>query len=386
MKFDFDKPTVRLGTYSCKWEVSDGELPMWIADMDFETAPEVKRAVLDIAEGGIYGYSTMPDEFFKALSDFRKRRHGHNFLPDEVVFSTGVVAAISSLVRKLTTPAENVLIQSPVYNIFYNSILNNGRNVISSDLVFDGASYSIDFEDLEAKLSDKQTSLMILCNPHNPVGRIWTRDELAKIGELCKKHGVLVVSDEIHSDIVRPGLSYTPFSEASEVCREISLSCVSSSKSFNLAGLQAAAIVAHNPTLRHKAYRALNTDECGEPNIFAMAANITAFKDCDAWLDALLKYLFDNRSYAEELILKSGTKLKAIRSDATYFLWVDVSAYEKNSKEFCRRLREKTGLYLSSGASYGDSGDGFVRINLATQRVRVDDGIKRLIDYVASLE
>lgn len=384
MKYDFDKLTERRGTYSCKWEVPSGELPMWIADMDFETAPAVKRAVLDIAEGGIYGYSTMPDGFFSALSDFRKRRHGHSFLPGEAVFSTGVVAALSSLVRKLTTPAENVLIQAPVYNIFYNSILNNGRNVMSSDLVFDGKGYSIDFADLEAKLSDKQTSLMIVCNPHNPVGRIWTREELAKIGELCKKYGVTVISDEIHSDILRPGLSYTPFSEASEVCREISLSCVSAAKSFNLAGLQAAAVVAHNPTLRHKAYRALNTDECGEPNIFAMAANIAAFEKGDEWLDALVKYLFENRSYAEELISKSGTRLKCVHSDATYFLWVDVSHYTSDVSGFCRRLREKSGLYVSSGASYGGSGEGFVRINLATQRARVCDGIKRLIDYVLS--
>ena len=386
MKYDFDKLTDRRSAYSCKWEVASGELPMWIADMDFETAPAVKRAVVDIANHGIYGYSTMPSEFFSALSEFRKRRHGHNFLPEEAVFSTGVVAALSSLVRKLTTPAENVLIQAPVYNIFYNSILNNGRRVISSDLVYRDGEYSIDFSDLEEKLADKQTSLMIVCNPHNPVGRIWKREELAKIGELCHRHGVTVISDEIHSDIVAPGLHYTPFSEASEICREISLSCVSASKSFNIAGLQAAAVISHNPHLRHKAYRALNTDECGEPNIFAMAANIAAYRDSDGWLDELLLYLHENRLHAEKMLSDAKVELLPVRSEATYFLWVDISRYSRDSKSFCEQLRKKTGLYVSSGASYGEAGEGFIRINLATQRSRVSDGMARLISFVSGMK
>ncbi len=385
MKYDFDKLTERRDGYSCKWEVSDGELPMWIADMDFETAPPIKRAISKIAEGGIFGYSTLPDKYFEALSNFRMRRHAQSFLPSEAVFSTGVVAALSSLVRKLTTPAENVLIQAPVYNIFYNSILNNGRNVLSSDLVLRDGRYEIDFSDLEAKLSDKQTSLMIICNPHNPVGRIWSAEELAKIGELCERWGVTVISDEIHSDLIRPGLSYTPFCEASTICRRISLTCISASKSFNLAGLQAAAVVSHNPQLLHKAYRALNTDECGEPNIFAVAAYVKAYTECDGWLDELRSYLFENRAVSERMLSLGAPKLKVIDSDATYFLWVDISACGMASDEFCRELREKTGLYISSGASYGTAGEGFVRINLATQRERVCDGIQRLCVFVSSL-
>lgn len=385
MKYDFDKLTDRRGSYSCKWDVGEAELPMWIADMDFETAPPIKRAVSRIAELGIFGYSTLPDEYFAALSEFRKRRHGQLFSPSEAVFSTGVVAALSSLVRKLTTPAENVLIQAPVYNIFYNSILNNGRNVLSSDLLLRNGRYEIDFSDLEEKLSDKQTSLMIICNPHNPVGRIWTKEELAKIGELCERWGVTVISDEIHSDILRPGLSYTPFSEASEVCRKISLTCLSASKSFNLAGLQAAAVISHNPVLLHKAYRALNTDECGEPNIFAVGAYISAYTECDDWLDGAVKYIFENRAVARCILEKEAPSLRVIDSDATYFLWADVSAYGKSSDEFCAELRARTGLYISSGASYGKAGEGFVRINLATQRERVRDGMKRLINYLNSL-
>ena len=202
--FDFDKFTDRFGTLSYKWDVKDGELPMWVADMDFEVAPPIKRAIVERAEHGIFGYTAIPDKFFEAISSYWGRRHGYTIPVEHMIYSNGIVAAISSIVRKLTTPAENVLVQAPVYNIFYNSIVNNGRNVISSDLVYDGAEYSIDFEDLERKLALKQTSLMILCNPHNPVGRVWTREELARIGELCYKHGVTVLSDEIHCDITEP--------------------------------------------------------------------------------------------------------------------------------------------------------------------------------------
>ena len=386
MRYDFDRITDRGDSFSYKWDVGSGELPMWVADMDFETAPAVKRAVMKIAEGGIYGYSSMPSEFFSALSDFRRRRHGHRFLPEEAVFSTGVVAALSSLVRKLTTPGENVLIQAPVYNIFYNSIVNNGRNVVSSDLVLNDGRYSIDFSELENKLSDKQTSLMILCNPHNPVGRIWTREELAKIGELCQRCGVTVISDEIHSDILKPGLKYTPFSEASDICRNISLTAVSASKSFNLAGLQAAAVISHNPHLLHKAYRALNTDECGEPNIFAMAANIAAYRESDEWLDDVVEYIFENRNIAKEMIEDSKTKLRVMEGEATYLMWVDVRDYSHDSKAFVEDLRKKSGLYVSAGASYGSAGEGFIRINLATQRSRVVDGISRLISYANGLK
>ena len=382
MKYDFDKLTDRRGSRSCKWDIKDGELPMWIADMDFETAPPIKRAVLKTAELGIFGYSTLPDEYFEALVSFRRRRHRHNFDKSEAVFSTGVVAALSSLVRKLTTPGENVLIQAPVYNIFYNSILNNGRNVVSSDLLNHNGRYEIDFEDLEKKLSDKQTSLMIICNPHNPIGRIWSREELAKIGELAHRWGVTVISDEIHSDILRPGVSYTPFSEASELCRSNSLLCLSASKSFNLAGLQAAAVVSHNPVLLHKAYRALNNDECAEPNIFAVDAYVSAFTECDDWLDGVVEYIYENRAYAEQRLKNEAPNLKVIQSDATYFLWVDITEYQRNSDEFCEDLRSKTGLYISSGAAYGGAGNGYVRINLATQRERIVDGMDRLIAFV----
>lgn len=385
MKFDFDKPTERRNTGSLKWDIADGELPMWVADMDFETAPAVKDAVMRVAERGIYGYSTVPDEYFLSISDFWFKRHGFRFDPSWMIYSNGIVAAISSMVRKLTTPAENVLIQAPVYNIFYNSILNNGRNIVSNDLVYDGGEYRIDFSDLEEKLKNPQTSLMILCNPHNPVGKIWDRETLAKIGELCCENGVTVISDEIHCSVTAPGTSYIPFASASEVCADISLTCVAASKAFNIAGLQSACVIAKNPILRHRAWRGINTDEVGEPNVFAIDANIAAFCHGGEWLDALNEYIFENKRYAVDYIKKNIPGVRAEFSEATYLLWTDVSKYTSDSEEFARDLRLKTGLYVSDGVEYGRGGEGFIRINLATQRSNVEDGMARFERYIKSL-
>ena len=377
--WNFDKLTNRSGTLSYKWDVKEGELPMWVADMDFEVAPPIKQAITERAEHGIFGYTMTPDAYFDAISKYWKRRHGYEIPTEHMMYSNGVVAAISSIVRKLTTPAENVLIQAPVYNIFYNSILNNGRNVLSSDLVYDGAGYSIDFDDLEKKLALPQTSLMILCNPHNPVGRIWTRDELAKIGALCSKYGVTVLSDEIHCDITAPGSGgYIPFASVNEECRRISVTAVAASKTFNIAGLQSACIYAENLVIRHKVWRGLNTDEVGEPNAFSMAANIAAFTRCDAWVDDMLEYVFENKRIACEFINKEIDGMKAAYSEATYLLWIDISGVADDSVDFCNKLRESTGLYLSDGREYGECGRSFVRMNLATQRERVLDGLARL--------
>ena len=385
MKYNFDKPTERRNTGSLKWDVSDGELPMWVADMDFETAPEVKDAVVRVAERGIYGYSILPDEYFESIADFWGEHYGFRPEPSWMVFSTGVVAAVSSMVRKLTTPAENVLIQPPVYNIFYNSILNNGRNVVENELVYENGEYRMDFSDLENKLANPQTTLMILCNPHNPVGKIWDKETLARVGELCKKHGVTVISDEIHSPLTAPGKRYIPFASVNEVCRDISVSCVAASKAFNLAGLQSACLIAENPALRHKVWRGINTDEVGEPNAFAVDANIAAYRHGGEWLDELNEYIFQNKKYAHDFIKQNIPALYAVPSDATYLLWVDVSHYTDNSEKFARDLREKTGLYVSDGVEYGKGGEHFIRINLATQRANVADGVSRLKAYVDSL-
>ena len=377
-KYDFDKIIDRRNTYSMKWDVEDDVLPMWVADMDFETAPAVKKAILERAENGAFGYTYAPDEYFNAIADFWERRHGYRFETSDMVYSSGVVAAVSSIVRKLTTPAEKVLIQPPVFNIFYNSIYNSGRYVLENNLVLNGNEYEIDFSDLEAKLSDPQVTLFILCNPHNPVGKVFTKEELAKIGELCFKYNVTVLSDEIHCEFTNPKLSYTPFASVNEICKKISVTCVSASKSFNIAGLYGACAIASDPLLRQRVYRCLNTDEVGEPNAFAISANIAAYTQCDDWLDELVDYVNENKRYAEKFISEHIPSLSVPKSKATYLLWIDASRVGMDSVTLCKELLEKARLLLSDGLEYGECGKYFIRMNLAAPRKTVKMGLELL--------
>ncbi len=272
MPYNFDEPVNRRNTHSLKWDVKEQELPMWVADMDFQTASEIQEAIRERAAHGVFGYSIVPEEWYQAYMGWWEKRHHFSMEKEWLVFCTGVVPAISSMVRKLTTAGENVLVQTPVYNIFFNSIVNNGRNIVESPLRYDGNTYQMDFEDLERKFSDPQTTLMILCNPHNPVGRIWSREELEQVGGLCRKYHVTVISDEIHCDLTSPGQEYIPFASVSENCKNTSITCMAPTKAFNLAGLQTAAVAVPNPNLRHKVWRGLNTDEVAEPNSFAVEA------------------------------------------------------------------------------------------------------------------
>ena len=376
MKYDFDRIIGRRNTGSLKWDESrEGELPLWVADMDFETAPCVKESLQKRVEHGIFGYSIIPPEWADSYIYWWKKRHNFTINRDSLIFSTGVVPAISSCVRKLTSVAEKVLIQTPCYNIFFNSIVNNGRYVVESPLDFDGKEYKINFERLEMDLSDPQVSLMILCNPQNPTGNIWTREELARIGDLCKKYGVTVISDEIHCDITEPGFNYTPFAGASETCAQISVSCLAPTKCFNIAGINSAAVVVPNPHLRHKVWRALNTDEIAEPNAFAVAATVAAFTQGEDWLNQLNEYLFENRRYAEAILSSiPEDKVTVVKGKATYLLWVRVF---KNGDKFAEELRKKTGLFINGGAEYGKTGEEFVRINLACPRKILEEALSR---------
>ncbi|MBQ7375207.1 MAG: pyridoxal phosphate-dependent aminotransferase [Clostridia bacterium] len=377
-KYDFDKLTDRRKFDTLKWDMPEGTLPMWVADMDFECAPAIRAAIEARAAHGIFGYSDVPKEYFESVSGFFERLTGYRHDPEDMIFSTGVVAIISSCVRKLTTPAEKVLIQAPVYNIFYNSILNNGRVVVSSDLVYENGEYHIDFADLEEKMSDPQTTLMILCNPHNPVGKIWSKEELRKIGELAYEHGVRVISDEIHFPLTDPGKTCVPFASVSEKCRTNSVTCVSASKAFNLAGIGAACAIVPDKKLHHKVWRGINTDEVGEPNAFAVSASIAAYTKCDEWLAEVREYIAENKKYCYDFIENNIPALKVVRGEATYLMWVDASEFTDDSVRLQEEIFEKTGLYVSSGRSYGECGKCFLRINLATSRANVIDGMDRL--------
>ena len=386
MKYDFDTQVNRRNTNSLKWDVAQNELPMWVADMDFPTAPEVRAAISERASHGVFGYSIVPDEWYRAYMDWWQSRHGLAIEKDWLVFCTGVIPAISSAVRKLTTPAEKVLIETPVYNIFFNSILNNGRQVLQSSLKYSDGRYEIDFDDLEQKLSDPQTSLMILCNPHNPVGKIWDKETLAKIGELCWEHNVMVLSDEIHCDLTDPGMDYVPFASVSEKCRENSITCIAPTKAFNLAGMQTAAVMVPNRHLRHTIWRALNTDEVAEPNAFAVDAAIAAFTKGGEWLDELRQYIFENKKITEKFVEENIPQIRVVPSNATYLLWLDCSGMPGSATEAAEYIREKTGLYLSNGTQYGASGEDFLRMNIACPRSVLKDGLARLDEGIKLYE
>lgn len=378
MNYDFDTCVNRRNSNSMKWDVAENELPMWVADMDFRTAPEIREAIEKRAAHGVFGYTVIPESWYRAYMGWWQERHEFSIERDWLIFCTGVVPAISSIVRKITTPAEKVLIQTPVYNIFFNSIINNGRQVLENPLKYEGGRYEIDFEDLEQKLADPQTSLMILCNPHNPVGKIWDRETLARIGELCWEHHVVVLSDEIHCDLTDPGLSYIPFASVSEKCRENSITCMAPTKAFNLAGLQTAAVMVPNGLLRHKVWRGLNTDEVAEPNAFAVDAAVAAFTKGGPWLDALRDYLSRNKLRVMEFVQAEIPQVQVVPSQATYLLWLDCRRMAGSAGEAADFIREKTGLYLSEGSQYGDSGKDFLRMNAACPRQTLEDGLLRL--------
>lgn len=396
MKYDFDTIIDRRNTDSLKWDVAEHELPMWVADMDFQTAPEIQAAIQKRAAHGVFGYCVVPDSWYEAYMRWWERRHGFAMEKDWLIFCTGVVPAISSIVRKLTTPAEKVLVQSPVYNIFYNSILNNGRQVLESPLILEenGSQtsdeiaediyYRIDFDDLERKLADPQTSLMILCNPHNPVGKIWDKGTLQRIGELCAKYHVLVLSDEIHCDLTDPGCRYTPFASVSDICRENSITCIAPTKAFNLAGLQTAAVVVPDKTLRHKVWRGLNTDEIAEPNAFAVNAAVAAFTEGEEWLDELREYILRNKKQAADYIEREIPQIRVVPSQATYLMWLRYSGGLGSASEAAAHIRRETGLYLSDGAQYGGGGENFLRLNVACPRAVLTDGLERLKKGITS--
>ncbi len=378
MKYDFDKLTDRRGTGSLKWDVPERELPMWVADMDFETAPEIREALARRVEHGIFGYNVVTPDWYEAYQGWWKQRHHLELEQEWLVFCTGVVPAISSAVRKLTTVGENVLVQTPVYNIFFNSIRNNGRNILESPLVYDGRAYSIDFADLEEKLSNPQTTLMLLCNPHNPVGKIWDRDTLARIGELCARHHVLVLSDEIHCDLTDPGYEYVPFASASDACRDNSVTCLAPTKTFNLAGLQTAAVMVPNPVIRHKLERGLNTDEVAEPNSFAIGAAVAAFQKGGDWLEELREYLAGNKRLVRRFMEERLPEIKVVPSQATYLLWLDCGTVTEDAGELTAFIRRDSGLYLTEGEEYGACGKRFIRLNPACARARLTEGLERL--------
>ncbi|WP_169754384.1 MalY/PatB family protein [Campylobacter curvus] len=377
MKYDFDTPIDRSGTNSSKWRTVGNELPMWVADMDFRAAPEILKVLQERLDNGVFGYSFIPKEWNNAICSWWQRRHSVRFEPNWAIFCIGVIPALSTAIRRFTSPGDKILVQSPVYHVFFNCITNNGREILANELVYKNGEYEIDFDDLEKKLANPLTTMMLLCNPHNPIGKIWDKATLSRIGELCHKHGVLVISDEIHCDITDPGKSYTPFIGVSELCAQNTIACISPTKAFNIAGLQSSAVVVPNENLRVKMAAAINYDEVGEANAFAIIAAIAAFERGEAWLDEMRAYIYENKKIVREFIKNENLPVHLVASEATYLLWLDCSKVCEDSSDFMKFLREKVGLWLNDGNAYrGDK--FFLRMNIATQKSRVIEGLNRL--------
>lgn len=376
-KYDFETTIDRRKTDSVKWDVADNELPMWVADMDFKTAPEIITAIEKKAQDGIFGYEEPHSDYFNAVADWYESEHGTRPKTDWMMFVTGVVPAISSAVRRVTSVGDNVLVQAPVYNIFYNSIVNNGRHVLSNDLVYNNYDYEIDFDDLESKLAEPLTTMMILCNPHNPVGKIWSRDNLERIAQLCNQYHVTLLSDEIHGDLTF-GAQYTPMFSLDESLIQKLIVCVSPSKTFNVAAMHAATIIVPNEDLRSKVSRGINTDELAEPNSFAIPVTIAAYEHGHEWLAELKQKLEENHRLVSEFLSAELPEVKLIPSQATYLLWIDTSKVSDDSQELAGFIRKETGLYLSAGNVYGGNGNDFLRLNIACPTETVRDGLNRL--------
>ncbi len=378
MKYDFDSVLNRRGTDSLKWDVKDQELPMWVADMDFKAAPEILEGIRERLEHEILGYPVIPERWYDAYINWWSARHGFRMNRDCLVFCTGVIPALSSMIRALSDPLSNVLIQPPVYNCFFNIIKGNYRSVRENPLIYKNGTYEMDLDDLDRKMADPETNLMILCNPQNPTGNIWNKDELKAVGDLAKKHGVTVISDEIHCDLTEPGKGYIPFASVSEVCGSVGISCIAPTKAFNLAGLKTAAVYISDPELKKKVLKAFDADELSEPNTFAGVAAITAFEKGGEWLDELRDYVSENRRTAEEYFLAVLPRIKAVKGEATYLMWLDISALGGEVERFGDFLRTRTGLFLSPGSIFGEQGRSFLRMNIACPAVVLKDGLSRL--------
>lgn len=387
MLFDFDRQIPRRGTDSYKWDSAADEnvLPMWVADMDFRTAPAIIDALRRRVEHGIFGYTRVPDSYYEAVTGWFGRRHGWSVDREWIIYTSGVVPAVSAVIKALTKPGDKVLVQTPVYNCFFSSIRNNGCETVSSPLLFADNTYTMDFEDLEQKAADPKVKVMLLCNPHNPAGRVWRREELMRVGEICIRHGVTVVSDEIHCELVFPGYHYIPFASVSEEFLNHSVTCVSPSKAFNIAGLQIANIICADPSRRAKIDRAINDNEVCDVNPFGVIATQAAYNEGGEWLSQLIGYLHANYRCMRDFCSEYLPDYPVAVLEGTYLVWMDCRKAGMPSEVLEQRLVDEAGLWLNAGTMYGAEGEGFMRWNIACPRVTLTDGLKRFENFVRNV-
>lgn len=383
MKYDFDKITPRRGTNSYKWDsaAENDVLPMWVADMDFQTAPCIINALQKRVEHGIFGYTLVPKEYYDAVISWFSRKHQWNIKRDWFIYTSGVVPALSAVIKALAKVGDKIITLTPVYNCFFSSIRNNGCELSSCALKYEGNAFSIDFDDLEQRAADPEASLLLLCNPHNPSGRVWTKDELKRIGDICIRNNVVVVSDEIHCEIVHPGFKYTPFASISDEFQKHSVTCISPSKAFNIAGLQIANIIVENENWRQRIDKAININEVCDVNPFGVIATIAAYNEGEEWLEELLKYIHANYIFFKDYCCKYLPQYPVAPLQGTYLAWMDCHSLDMPSHEIEEDLMKKEKLWLNAGSMYGNEGEGFMRWNLACPRQLVEEGLEKFRKY-----
>lgn len=380
MEYNFDTIVNRRGTNSVKWDaVRDEEvIPMWVADMDFPTAPCITEALERRVRHGIYGYTRVPDEYYAATVDWFRTRHNCTIERDWILYTSGVVPALSAVIKALTQPGDKVLLQTPVYNCFFSSIRNNGCEVATSPLLYEEGTYHMDFDDLSRQVADPAVKVFLLCNPHNPAGRVWTEAELRRVGEICFAHGVTVISDEIHCELVFAPHRHICFASLGPEFAERSVTCCSPSKAFNIAGLQIANIFVKDEALRRAVDRALNINEVCDVNPFGVLALIAAYREGAPWLDALNAYLWDNYLALCDFFREHLPSLPVTRLEGTYLVWVDCRSLGLSSDELKRRLLTRGKVWINPGSMYGADGEGFIRINIACPRAQMLEGLRRM--------
>lgn len=385
MKYDFDKTIDRRATNSYKWDSApEGVLPMWVADMDFRTAPAIIDALQKRVAHGIFGYTRVPDAYYDAVTSWFSRRHGWDIDREWIIYTSGVVPAVSAVIKALTVLGDKVIVQTPVYNCFFSSIRNNGCEIVSNPLRRTADTYEMDFDALERCAADPRAKVMLLCNPHNPAGRVWTPDELTRLGNICLRNGVTVVADEIHCELVYQGFKYTPFASLSDAFLHRSVTCVSPSKAFNIAGLQIANIVAFDNDLRSRIDKAININEVCDVNPFGVAATIAAYNEGEEWLNQLVDYLHGNYEVMAEFCRRELPEFPITRLEGTYLVWMDCSSLGMPSDALEHALLDDARLWLNAGTMYGAEGEGYMRWNIACPRSVMLDGLNRFLNFVRS--
>lgn len=385
MEYDFSRPTERRGTYSYKWDSAPETdiIPLWVADMDFETFPGITEALQRRVAHGIFGYTRVPEAYYEAVCNWFGKHHGWHINREDIIYTSGVVPAVSAVIKALTLPGDQVIVQGPVYNCFFSSIRNNGCEMVSNSLIYNKEElrYEIDFDDLERKLAHERARLMLICNPHNPGGRIWTRDELTRVAELCRKYGVRVVSDEIHCELTLYDNEYVPFGSLTNELSHGSITCCSPSKAFNTAGLQIANIVCRDTEVRNRIDRAININEVCDVNPFGVIALQAAYSDEGyEWLTQLRAYISSNYDLLRERFARELPKCKVMRMEGTYLAWIDCSELHISSDEIEEMLMHENKVWVNAGSMYGTEGAAFIRINMACTSELLNEGITRIVN------